>query len=84
MDMIKRQYPWDDYMCKVKMFEAWVIVDTNATCGKLARALVAVGKRNIAEALCTARGMYHTYTDCCGVGIGIAMSTVVDVGSSDW
>ena len=71
LDMIKRQYPWDNHMCKVKMFEAWLRVDTNATCGKLARALVGVGKRNIAEALCIARGTYHMYTDCCGVGIRV-------------
>ena len=43
-------------MCKVKMFAAWLRVDTKATYEKLARALVSVGKRNIAEEMCTARG----------------------------
>ena len=47
-------------MCKVKMFGAWLRVDTSASYRKLARALTAVGKRNIAEALCTARGMEVT------------------------
>ena len=43
-------------MCKVKMFGAWLRMDTSASYRKLSRALVAVGKRNIAEAMCTARG----------------------------
>ena len=60
LDVIERNYPRDNHMCKVKMFGAWLRVDTSATYGKLARALVAVGKWNIAEALCTARGMMVT------------------------
>ena len=44
-------------MCKVMMFEAWLRLDTSASYEKLARALVTVGKRNIAEAMCTTRGM---------------------------
>ena len=47
-------------MCKVEMFGAWLRVDTSATYRKLARALTAVGKRNIGEALCTAKGMEVT------------------------
>ena len=43
-------------MCKVKMFGAWLRMDTSATYGKLAMALVALGKRNIAEAMCASRG----------------------------
>ena len=57
LDMIEINYPRDNDLCKVKMFGAWLRVDTSATYGKLARALVTVGKRNIAEAMCTARGM---------------------------
>ena len=60
LDVIERNYPRDNHMCKVKMFRAWLRVDTSATYGKLARALVAVGKRNIAETMCTARGMKIT------------------------
>jgi len=44
-------------MCKVKMFGVWLRGDSNATFQKLAKALTTVGKRNIAEAVCTARGM---------------------------
>ena len=57
LDVIERNYPRDNHMCKVKMFGAWLRMDTSATYRKLARALVTLGKRNIAEALCTARGM---------------------------
>ena len=78
LDVIERNYPRDNHMCKAKMFGAWLRVDTNATYEKLARALIAVGKRNIAEAMCTARGMsqhwnVHLYTIVyvhCVVGLG--------------
>ena len=60
LDMIKRKYPRDNHLRKVKMFGAWLRVDTSASYSKLARALTAIGKRNIAEALCTARGMEVT------------------------
>ena len=55
--MIERNYPRDSKLCKVKMFGAWLRGDSNATYEKLAKALAAVGKRNIAEAMCTERGM---------------------------
>ena len=51
-------------MCKVKMFGAWLRMDTSATYRKLARALVAVGKKHIAEAMCTARGMSQHWNVC--------------------
>ena len=57
LDVIERNYPRDNHMCKAKMFGAWLRVDTSASYRKLAKALAAVGKRNIAEAMCTARGM---------------------------
>ena len=57
LDVIERNYPRDNHMCKVKVFGAWLRVDTSASYRKLAKALAAVGKRNIAEAMCTARGM---------------------------
>ena len=57
LDVIERNYPRDNHMCKVRMFGAWLRMDTSATYRKLARALVTLGKGNIAEALCTARGM---------------------------
>ena len=75
LDVIERNYPRDNHMCKVKMFGAWLRMDTSATYEKLARALVTVGKRNIAEALCTARGTRATTLECscvtalsCGAG----------------
>ena len=64
LDMIERNYPRDNDFCKVKMFGAWLRMDTSATYKKLARALVTLGKRNIAEAICTARGMMVTTLEC--------------------
>ena len=63
LSVIQRNYPRDNHMCKVMMFGAWLRVDTGATYERLARALVTVGKRNIAEAVCTARGMEFTVLD---------------------
>ena len=63
LDMIERNYPRDNDLCKVKMFGAWLRMDTSATYRKLARALVTLGKRNIAEAMCTARGTEVTTLD---------------------
>ena len=60
LDVIERNYPRDNDLCKVKMFGTWLRVDTSATYEKLARALVAVGKGNIAKAMCNARGMMVT------------------------
>ena len=57
LSIIQRNYPRDNRMCEVMMFEAWLRVDTSASYEKLARALVTVGRRNIAEEMCTARGM---------------------------
>ena len=62
--MLERNYPRDNDLCKVKMFGAWLRMDTSATYEKLARALVTLGKRNIAEAMCTARGMEFTVLEC--------------------
>ena len=64
LSVIQRNHPRDDHMCKVMMFEAWLRVDTSATYQKLARALVTVGKRSIAEAMCIARGMKVTRLEC--------------------
>ena len=62
LDMIEKNYPRDNDLCKVKMFGAWLRMDTSATYRKLARALVTLGKRNIAEALCTTRGTEEVKT----------------------
>ena len=53
-------------MCKAKMFAAWLRMDPSATYERLARALVTVRQRNIAEAMCTARGTMNTivYMHC--------------------
>jgi len=64
LDMIEKNYPRDNDLCKVKMFGAWLRMDTSASYVKLARALVTLGKRNIAEAMCTARGTEVTALDC--------------------
>ena len=64
LDVIERNYPRDNDLCKAKMFGAWLRMDTSATYKKLARALVTLGKRNIAETMCTARGTEVTALDC--------------------
>ena len=64
LNVIQKNYPRDNHMCKVMMFEAWLRVDMVATYKKLATALVTVGMRNIAEAMCTARGMMATGLKC--------------------
>ena len=84
LDMIERNYPQDDHMCKMQMFEAWLRVNTDATCEKLARALVFVGKKSIAEAMCIARGAYYILLYCCDARIGIARLTSIFWSSSDW
>lgn len=56
LDVIEIDYPRDNNMCKVKMFRTWLRMDTSATYGKLARALAAVGMRNIADKICAERG----------------------------
>ena len=56
LDMIERNYPRDANMCKVKMFAEWMRGDTNPTYKKLVRALAAVGKRKLAESVCSAQG----------------------------
>ena len=65
LDMIERNYPRDNHMCKVKMFGTWLRVDTSPTYVKLARALVVVGNRTTAEAVCATRGMKVTLLDVC-------------------
>ena len=64
LDMIERNYPRDNDLCKVKMFGTWLRMDTSATYRKLARALVTLGKRNVAEALCTTRGTEVKILEC--------------------
>jgi len=57
LEVIERNYPRDNKLCRLKMFGTWLRGDSSATYGKLARALTAVGKRKIAVNLCTERGM---------------------------
>ena len=56
LDMIEENYSRDLDMCKIKMFAKWLRRDTNPTYEKLVRALAAVGKRRLAESVCTAQG----------------------------
>ena len=56
LDAIEKNYSRDNHMCKVKKFGTWLRVDTSPTYVKLAKALVAVGNRTSAEAVCTTRG----------------------------
>ena len=73
LDMIETNYPRDNDLCKVKMFGAWLRADSRATYGKLARALVTLRKRSIAEALCTARGMEFIILECSCIYLVCAM-----------
>ena len=88
LDKIETNYPRDNDLCKVKMFGAWLRADTTATYGKLARALVTLGKRRIAVAMCTARGMEFTilersciFSICYAVGLG-AKKSLIEIQST--
>ena len=56
LDIIETNYPRNADMCKIKMFAEWRRSDTNPTYEKLVRALAAVGKRKLAESVCSAQG----------------------------
>ena len=83
LDMIERNYPRDNDLCKVKMFGAWLRIDTSATYRKLARALLILGKRNTAEAMCTARGMEEVTLLNVHVYILVCIYSAVGVGASN-
>ena len=51
LDEIIRNHPQDVNTQKVVMLKTWLNQDTNATYGKLARALLAVGEAPCAEQL---------------------------------
>ena len=80
LDVIERNYPRDNHMCKAKMFGAWLRMETSATYEKLARALVVVGKRNIAEAMCAARGMKAKQNLHVHVCYSVYVHNVVELG----
>ena len=65
LDVIESNYPRDNHMCKVKMFGAWLRMGTSATYEKLARALVTLGNRNVAEAMCASRGTKAKHLNVC-------------------
>ena len=54
--MIEKNYPQDADMRKIKMFAEWYRGDVNSTYEKLVRALAALGKRKLAESVCSAQG----------------------------
>ena len=56
LDMIEKNYPQDADMRKIKMFAEWQRGDINSTYEKLVRALAALGKRKLAESVCSAQG----------------------------
>ena len=56
LDIIEKNYPRDAGTCKMKMFAKWRRSDTNPTYKKLVRALAVVGKRKLAESVCSAQG----------------------------
>ena len=51
LDIIARDYPQDHNRQKVEMLSKWLQQDLNATYGKLATALLAVGEVACAEQL---------------------------------
>ena len=56
LSTIKKNYPRDNDMCKVKMFGAWLRGDANPTYAKLVRALAVIGMKSAAETYCAAKG----------------------------
>ena len=53
---IEQNYPKDSKRCKDEMFIAWLNSDPSASYEKLAKALFAIGKKSIAESICSAHG----------------------------
>ena len=80
LDVIERNYPRDNDMCKAKMFGTWLRMDISATYEKLARALAVVRKRNIAEAMCTARGTKAKQNLHVHVCYSVYVHNVVELG----
>ena len=58
LNVIEKNYPRDANMCKIKMFTEWQRGDTNPTYHNLVRALAAVGKKKLAESVCSDQGNY--------------------------
>ncbi len=56
LDMIEKKYPRDADMCKVRMFAEWQRGDANPTYETLVRALASIGKRKLAESVCSTQG----------------------------
>ena len=66
LDELREKYSNDPHMRTVKMFGVWLEKGENPTYWKLLKALMNIGKRDVAESICTEIGrcMYqrHCYT----------------------
>ena len=62
LDAIRKTSKHESKLCKL-MFTVWLRDDQSPTYEKLARALAAVGKRNLAEPLLAARGIVKLLHD---------------------
>ena len=56
LEKIQSKYPQNDGICQTKMFGMWLREVENPNYGKLLRALIAIGRRDIAESVCEKKG----------------------------
>ena len=56
LEKIQLKYPRNDRICQTKMFGVWLREVENPNYQKLLTALVAIGRRNIAESVCKKKG----------------------------
>ena len=56
LETIQSKHPQDDRICQTKMFGVWLREIEHANYQKLLRALVAIGRRDIAESVCDKEG----------------------------
>ena len=58
LETIQSKHPQDDRICQTKMFGVWLREAEHPNYKKLLRALVAIGRRDIAESVCDKEGNF--------------------------
>ena len=56
LDELRKEYSNDPHMRMIKMFGVWLEKGENPTFRKLLKSLVNIGKRDVAELMCTDKG----------------------------
>ena len=64
LEELEQKYS-DPHRRMVKIFDVWLKKVENPNYGKLIKALVNIGKKDVAQSLCTDLGMYLKFHNCC-------------------